>query len=150
MTTQNEYAQTQETTEVHNNSAAVEIEKEWRWVEKLPGYGGEYSQKIVDMAETYQHAINLETEARRITTGLEPGADGTLEITAQDHSQSAQLRAQAYDLRLQSVNQAKELFVSINDRWKPQNINLARGIKPLEKTPQAPAITRDLNFERER
>ncbi len=150
MANQNEHAQTQETTEAHSNAAAVQIEKEWRWVEKLPGYGGEYSQKIVDMAEKYQQAINLETEARRISTGLEPGADGTHEITSQDHSQSAQLRAQAYDLRLHSVNQAKELFVAINERWKPQTINMARGVKQLDKAPQAPVISRDLNFDRER
>lgn len=150
MSSQNEHAQTQETTEVHSNAAAVQIEKEWRWIEKLPGYGGEYSQKVVAMAETYQQAINLETEARRISTGLEAGADGTLEVTSQDHAQSAQLRAQAYDLRLQSVNTAKELFVSINERWKPQAINMARGVRELDRTPQAPTISRDLNFDRER
>jgi len=50
--------------------------------------------------------VNLEIEAWRIRNGQEPGADGTLDISAQDQAQAQSLRAQAHDLRIESVNKA--------------------------------------------
>lgn len=52
-----QYEQQDPQTEVYTNSAAVEIQKEWRWVSRLPGYGGEYSQQINEMAQDYQQEI---------------------------------------------------------------------------------------------
>jgi|SRR5699024_9873782 len=147
MSTNSEYSHTNETTEKFSSTAQSQIEKEWSWVNKLPNYKGEYKTKIVDMATTFQHAINLEIEAKRISTGLEAGADGTLEITTQDHVQASQLKAQAHQLRLESVNNARELYVDINKRWNERAIELARNTKNIQKGPE---ISRDIGFDRER
>lgn len=121
-----QYEQQEPQTEVYTNAAEVEIQKEWRWVKRLPGYGGEYTQHINEMAQDYQQAVNLEIEAWRIRNGQEPGADGTLNISAQDQTQAKSLRAQANDLRIQSVNKSGAIAQSIKSRWNEQQISLAR------------------------
>lgn len=121
-----QYEQQDPQTEAYTNSAEAEIQKEWRWVNRLPGYGGEYTQQINEIAQDYQQAVNLEIEAWRIRNGQEPGADGTLDVTAQDRTQAQGLRAQAHELRLESVNKAGAIAQSIKSRWNPQQISLAR------------------------
>lgn len=112
--------------DVYTNAAEVEILRDWRWVNKLPGYGGEYSQRIQEMAQEYQQAVNLEIEAWRIRNGQEPGADGTLRITPQDLEQAQGLRAQAHNLRLESVNKGAALARVIKSRWSEPQIAQAR------------------------
>lgn len=121
-----QYEQQDSQTEAYSNAAEIEIQKEWRWVNRLPGYSGEYTQHINEVAQDYQQAVNLEIEAWRIRNGQEPGADGTLDISAQDQAQAQSLRAQAHDLRIESVNKAGAIAQSIKSRWNEQQISLAR------------------------
>ncbi|CAM5372785.1 hypothetical protein [Eoetvoesiella caeni] len=143
-----QYEQQEPQTEVYTNGAEVEIQKEWRWVSRLPGYGGEYSQQINDMAQDYQQAVNLEIEAWRIRNGQEPGADGTLDISAQDQAQAQSLRAQAHELRVESVGKAGAIAQSIKSRWNEQQIGLARaGDKQIVR---AQPYSRDMNRDIQR
>lgn len=143
-----QYEQQKPHTEVYTNSAEVEILREWRWVNKLPGYGGEYNQRIHEMAQDYQQAVNLEIEAWRIRNGQEPGADGTREVTPQDLEQAQGLRAQAHNLRLESVNKGAELAKAIKSRWSEQQITLARAADKSIK--RAQPYSRDLNRDIQR
>lgn len=145
MAQRDQYAQTEQTSEHYSSAAETQIQKEWQWLDRLPKYSGEYSQKINEMANSYQHAVNLEIEARRITSGLEEGNDQTLDVTAEDQIQSKSLRAQAYDLRLESVNQAKALYLAINKRWPEEEINKARNERTKSQTPD---ITKSFSRER--
>lgn len=139
-----EYEQKESQTEVYTNAAEVEIQKAWHWVNRLPGYGGEYTQHINEIAQDYQQAVNLEIEAWRIRNGQEPGADGTLDISAQDQAQAQSLRAQAHDLRIESVNKAGAVAQSIKSRWNEQQISLAQtGEKQIY-------LSRDINRDIQR
>lgn len=143
-----QYEQQEPQTEVYANAAEVEIQKEWRWVNRLPGYGGEFSQQINDMAQDYQQAVNLEIEAWRIRNGQEPGADGTLDISAQDQSQAQSLRAQAHELRVESVSKGGAIAQSIKSRWNEQQISLARSGE--KRIVQTQSYSRDMNRDIQR
>lgn len=140
-----QYEQQGPQTEAYNNAAEAEIQKEWRWINRLPGYGGEYSQQINEIAQDYQQAVNLEIEAWRIRNGQEPGADGSLNVSAQDQAQAQALRAQAHDLRVESVTKAGAIAQSIKSRWNPQQISLAReGEKNIAQAPYSRDINRNI------
>lgn len=126
----------------HTDSPEAEVRKEWRWVNKLPGYTGEYASQIDEMAIEFQQAVNLEIEAGRIQQGQEKGSDNTFDVTPQDHLEADSLKAQALDMRLHTVEQAKQLYLSINKRWLPKQIEEARGVEHTKQTP-APSLHRD-------
>lgn len=137
-------SETQNQTEDFRDSPETEILKEWQWVQKLPGYGGEYSSQIIEMAREYQQAVNLEVKAQRLLSGLEEGRDNTLAITPEDHKQANELRQQAVELRQETVGESKNLLRNIMDRWSSKQIAMARqvGEQSIDRMP-VQALHRD-------
>jgi len=71
-----------------------------------------------------------------------------LDISAQDQAEAQSLRAQAHELRIESVNRAGAIAQSIKSRWNEQQISLARaGDKHIAK---AQPYSRDINRDIQR